>query len=187
MKYNIFKVGLFLITSALLFTACLKDKAGEGNNEEVITTMVLKFTPAGGGAPLTFSFDDPDGPGGNTPAQNVISLTQGVSYNMVVQLLNKTATPAINITDEVAAESAAHRFYYETTLAGLTISNLNNDTNGVPLGINSTWSAGPAGTGSTKITLRHYPGTPPGKETADLVNSSKSGTDIEIIFVTNVL
>jgi len=187
MKKYMLKTSLFLITTTLLFTACLKDKAGEGNNEEVITTMNLKFTPVGGGSTVTFSFDDPDGPGGNAPAQNIINLNQGVAYNVVIELLNKTVSPAENVTEEVAAESGAHRIYYETTAAGLTISNLNNDTNGVPLGITSNWAAGNAGTGSTKITLRHYPGTPPGKETADPVNSPKSTTDIEVIFVTNVL
>lgn len=184
-KYLLIISSLLVMT--LLFTACSKDKAGEGNDEEVITTMNVKFTPVGGGAAVTFSFDDPDGPGGNAPAQNVITLTRGVSYNVVVELLNKTVSPAENITDEVAAESAAHRFYYETTTPGLTISNLNNDTNGAPLGISSTWTAATAGAGNTKITLRHYPGTPPGKEAADLVNSTKSATDIEVNFVTNVL
>jgi hypothetical protein len=187
MKENTFKMSLLIISAVISLTSCKKDKVGEGNDEEVITTMNLKFTPVNGGTTIIFSFDDPDGPGGNAPAQNTISLTHGVAYNVEVELLNKTANPVDNITSEVAAESGAHRFYYEATVTGLvTFTNLNNDINGMPLGLTSVWTAGAAGTGTTKVTLRHYPGTPPNKETADLVSSTKSATDIEVIFNTTI-
>jgi hypothetical protein len=66
------------------------------------------------------------------------------------------------------------------------VAGLDNDGNGVPLGITSTWTTGAVATGKTKITLRHYGGTPPGKAAGDLVSSSKSSTDIEVDFNTKI-
>jgi hypothetical protein len=37
-----------------------------------------------------------------------------------------------------------------------------------------------------KVVLRHYPGNPPNKGAGDLINDSKSSTDIEVDFDTRV-
>lgn len=187
MKKQFMKIALGLLVASAVITSCKKDKVEEPNEEEVITTMKLTFVPLGGGTTLTYQFDDPDGPGGTAPTQDEIVLTSSKSYNVTLQLLNKTETPVADITTEVAAESDAHRFYYEPTAgSNITVSGLNNDANGVPLGITSTWATGAVATGKIKVTLRHYAGTPPGKATGDLVNSSKSSTDIEVEFNTKI-
>ncbi|HZI00586.1 MAG TPA: hypothetical protein VEX63_05530 [Flavisolibacter sp.] len=187
MKKQLLKFSLMLFSaSALLLTSCEKDK-DEEHDEEVITTMQLTFVPVGGGATVTYKFDDPDGPGGANPTKDQIVLATGKTYNVTLQLLNKTANPVADITTEVAAEAASHRFYYEPSAgSNIAVNNLNNDAAGVPLGITSTWTTTTAATGTMKITLRHYPGNPPNKATADLVNSSKSSTDIEVTFDTRV-
>ena len=177
-------IAIFIIS--VLFTSCKKDVMEE-NEEEVITTMKLTFVPVGGGANLEFSFDDPDGPGGSVPTQQAIVLAASKTYNVTVQLLNKTASPAEDITDEVEAESDAHRFYYTPSAASnISVAGLNNDAGGIPLGITSVWTTGAATTGKLKVTLRHYPGNPPDKANADAVDSPKSGTDIEVEFDTTV-
>lgn len=183
MKQTIKIFSLVFLAATITFSSCKKIDEGEGNDEELITTMKLTFTPIGAGVPVTFTFNDADGPGGNPPTQDVIQLANGVSYDVSVQLLNATVTPPEDITTEVEEENTAHRFYY-TASAGslLTVSNLNDDDNGVPLGITSRWVAGAASTGTMKVTLRHYPGTPPDKQISDPVNSPKSGTDIEVNF-----
>lgn len=184
MKKAILRWGtLFFIGSAVL-VSCKKDK-GESNDEEVITTLELTFTPSGGGTPLVFTFVDPDGPGGVDPSVDDIVLNNGTVYNVSAAFLNELAGE--DVTEEINAESDAHRVYY--TVAGgsnITVSNLNNDSNGVPLGVTSTWTTGAAANGQVTITLRHYPADPPNKEASDLVNSSKSGTDIEVTFDTQV-
>lgn len=180
-------VVLGILFSSALITSCKKDAPEEDNEEEVITTMKLTFVPIGGGTTLTYQFKDADGPGGAAPTQDEITLAPSKSYNVTVQLLNETETPAEDITLEVADEADAHRFYYEpTTPSNITVSNLNNDGNGVPLGITSTWATGANATGKVKVTLRHYPNTPPGKAITDLVSSAKSGTDIEVEFATRI-
>lgn len=179
MKTRLLPAAVFLIAGSMLFSACKKDKPAEPNDEEVITTLVVKLIPAGGGATLEYEFDDADGPGGAAPTIDEIVLAPSTTYNVSLQVLNRTVTPAEDITTEVEEEADAHRFYYEVSGgANLTVSNLDNDANGVPVGINSTWTTGAVSAGKLRITLRHYPGTPPNKAAADPVSSDKSDTDI---------
>jgi hypothetical protein len=188
MKKQVLKFGLLLFgASALLLTSCKKEKNEEENDEEVITTMQLTFVPVGVGTTVMYKYDDPDGPGGANPTKDQIVLAPNKSYNVTLQLLNKTVTPAADITTEVAAEAQAHRFYYIPSGAGnITVSGLNNDAAGLPLGITSTWTTGAAATGKIRVVLRHYPGNPPNKAATDDVGSSKSSTDIEVEFDTRV-
>lgn len=188
MKKNILKMSLILVTATMLLNACKKDKVGETNDEEIITTMNLRFTPVGGGTTINYTFDDPDGPGGATPTKSVIALQPSVTYNVQVTLLNKTATPVDDITTEVVEEADSHRFYYEpSTSSAIIVENLNNDANGIALGTTSQWRTGTVGLGTIKITLRHYPGNPPNKAANDPVNSPKSDSDIEVTFDTAIL
>lgn len=189
MKKYLRQLYLLAFAGTLFFlTACKKFEAGEDNEEEVITTMNLYFTPDTGGATLLYSFDDADGPGGNSPVQSEILLEANKVYNVRMELLNRTVSPADTITNEVAEEAEAHRFYYTVSPGNnIVVSNLDNDANAVPLGINSRWSTGSAGTGTITITLRHYPGTPPDKQSADPVNSPKSSTDVSIVYSTSIL
>ena len=188
MKKQLLKFSLILVGMTSLFlTSCNKDDNEEENDEEVITTMQLSFAPVGGGTTLMYKFDDPDGPGGVSPTKETIVLAPNKTYNVTVQLLNKTATPAEDVTLEVQSESQAHRFYYQPSAgSNITVANLNNDSNGIPLGITSIWTTTGTATGTLMVTLRHYPGNPPDKAAADPVNSNKSSTDVEVSFNTIV-
>ena len=171
-----------LIICLLLFAACRKEK-GETNEEELITTMVITAAPQGGGPVLEFRFEDLDGPGGDPAIIGNIELEANSTYNVSLLLLNETINPAEDITEEVEEESEAHRFYYTISPgANITISDLNTDGDGVPLGTTSLWTTGATSTGTITITLRHYPGNPPDKQTPDPVNSPKSATDIAVDF-----
>jgi len=187
MKNELLKFGMLLFAaSAVVLTSCDKDD-DEENDEEVITTMQLTFVPVGGGNTVTYKYDDPDGPGGSPATKDQIVLAANKTYNVSLQLLNKTTNPVTDITTEIAAEAQSHRFYYEPSNgSNITVSNLNPDANGIPLGITSTWTTTTAATGTIKITLRHYPGNPPNKAANDPVNSSKSTTDIEVEFNTSI-
>lgn len=188
MKNHWMKLNLLMLAmGGLLFTACKKEVAGEEHDEEVITTLQLTFTPTGGGTMLTFQYDDPDGPGGANPTVDNITLAPNTSYLVATNFLNKTENPVHNITFEIASESKAHRLYYEPSASsGITISNLDPDAAGLPLGLTSTWQTGAAATGTVKVTLRHYGANPPNKSADDPVNSPKSTTDAEVIFNTQV-
>ena len=170
----------------LILSSCLKDNLEEENEEEIITTVKLTFVPEGGGNNVVYNFDDPDGPGGTAPTQDSIILVPNKKYIVTVQLLNKTLTPVEDITLEVAEEPEAHRFYYIANGGNISVFDLNGDPDGNPLGITSTWTTGAAATGSMTVVLRHYPGNPPDKASADPVNSTKSSTDVEVTFGTAV-
>jgi hypothetical protein len=185
MKRRILSALLFSLSGMLLLGGCKKE--GENNDEEVITTIMMHFTPAGGGPMLMYSYDDPDGDGGNAPTIQDIVLQPNTTYNVSVEFLDKTKNPDLDITEEVEEEGEAHRIYFEpSTGSNITISNLDNDADGLPLGLNSTWTTGAAATGTVKVTLRHYGGNPPNKAANDDVNSNKSSTDAQAIFNTRL-
>ena len=170
-----FAFGILLVTG--MFSSCKKDKsAPEENDEEVITTMDVVIKEEGDSSATTYSFDDPDGPGGNAPTIASIPLAPNKVYDVEVVLLNKTTNPAAVVSEEVLAEAVDHRFYFEVSGANLTVSDLDQDANGIPVGLHSKWTTGAASTGKIDITLRHYPDG--GKEISDPVTSPKSGTDM---------
>ncbi len=176
---KILLAAAWLLSASLFFTSCEKDKPEEPNEEEVITTLLVKLTPVGGGSVLEYTFEDIDGPGGAAATIDEIVLAPSTVYNAELLLLNKTVSPADTISNEVAEEADAHRFYYAVEgSANLTISDLNNDANGVPLGLTSRWTTGAVSTGKLQITLRHYGATPPNKALADTENDAKSATDL---------
>lgn len=173
------KYALFLAMSlALGFTSCDKDDDVDPNEEELITTLKVSLLPSGSTTPLVFTFKDVDGPAGAPPAQfDSIIVDANKSYAATVQFLNESETPAEDITAEISAEADDHQVYFASTGASINVSNLNNDSKGLPLGLTSTWQTGTAGTGKMKITLKHKPGT---KAAGDPV--SKGETDVEVEF-----
>ncbi len=186
MTMQIKKMLTMFVLLTTVFSSCKKD-AIENNDEEVITTLRLTFAPVGGGNSLVYQYDDADGPGGIQPTKEEIVLQPTKSYNVTLQLLNKTVNPVADKTDEIKQEGISHRFYYEPAAgSNITVSGLDNDANGVALGLSSNWISGAAATGKIKITLRHYSGNPPSKAANDPVNSTKSSTDLEVEFNTKI-
>jgi len=176
---------LFAIAAfALAITSCKKDVTEEENENEVITTVQLTFTPVGGGAALTYKWEDLDGDGGAAPVIDLVTLAANKSYNTEIVLMDKTKNPVEITSEEVLEEAVDHRFYFEPSGVNITVSNLSNDPNGIPVGLTSTWTTGAASTGTMKITLRHYENG--GKTLTDAVNDPKSSTDVEATFSTKV-
>ncbi|MFT4023000.1 MAG: hypothetical protein QM664_04340 [Flavihumibacter sp.] len=177
-----------VLAGGLLLAGCKKDKEEpEVNEEEVITTLQVELTPVTGGTTLSYAYRDADGPGGNAPVQDEIKLAPNTAYNVALKVLNESASPAEDITLEIEEEATAHRFYFTPSSgSNISVASLNTDDDGIPVGLSSVWTTGEAASGTINITLRHYPGNPPGKAADDPVNSTKSGTDIEVTFSTSV-
>lgn len=186
MKTTTIKTAALIATVISFATvSCKKEKPEqEHNDNEMITTVELQFTEQGTSTPFTFKWQDLDGDGGNAPIIDEIKLAPNKVYNVSLKLWDNTKTPAENITEEVAEEGADHRFYYTPSGPNIAVSNLNNDSNGVPLGITSTWTTTGAAEGTIGVVLRHY--SQGGKEAGDPVNSSKSSTDVDVSFNTVV-
>ena len=139
------------ILVTILATACSDDHGH--NTQELITTVTLTFTPPAG-APVTASFRDPDGDGGQAPTVDPVNLAPG-TYATTVKFLNELETPAEDITVEVMDESEAHQVFFTGT-APLAHAYADADANGLPIGLANTMTA-TAGTGTLTVTLRHLP------------------------------
>jgi hypothetical protein len=153
---------------ALAAPGCDDGGGGSANENEVITSVVLAFTPTGtgGGLPATFTFNDPDGDGGAAPTIDTIDLTYGVTYNATVKLENRLETPAEDITVEVADESDQHQIFFTGTgvsgpasdqpRAALVHAYADVDANGLPIGLANSFMVR-GGIGNLTVTLRHLP------------------------------
>lgn len=146
--------------------ACDDGGGGSDNENEVITSVVLTFTPTAGGAARVFTFNDEDGDGGAAPTIDTIGLTDGASYTATVKFENRLETPAEDITVEVADESDQHQIFFTgtgvsgpasgTANAALVHTYADADANGLPIGLSNSFTAH-GGSGNLIVTLRHMP------------------------------
>lgn len=181
--FKFFTLGIVTF-SLITVTACQRDDddmTDPGNEQEVITTVQLMFTPELGGGVLTYVFSDPDGPGGNAPAVDNIVLDANSSYELAVEFIDRSdaANPDF-ITDEVQDEAEEHLVCYSVTgdLSAPTIKD--QDGNGDPLGLFATVVTGDAGSGTLTISLKHE-----AMKTA--ANACSTGeTDVEAEFTVTV-
>lgn len=157
---------LFVMSISLVACGGDDDDTGEGNENEVITTVTLEFAPQGGGAVVTAEWNDPDGDGGSAPTIDPIVLAAGTTYALAVGFENRLENPPEVITEEVADESDEHQIFFTGSAvdgpasdepgAPLTQSYSDEDGNGLPIGLENTVVAA-AGTGELTVTLRHLP------------------------------
>ncbi len=182
--------------------ACSDLGGGAVNAQEVITTVILELTPAGG-PPIVAEFDDPDGDGGLAPTIDRVNLTAD-TYTFTVRFQNRLVTPAEEITEEVSDESDVHQLFFtgtavvgpasSTTTGPLMHSYTDMDRNGLPVGLASSIIAMP-GTGTLTVTLRHMPPEePPGKDANSAAQVRTGGfdaiggsTDVQVNFPVEVL
>lgn len=172
--------ALLIVLSVVVFAGCSDDPEST-NEEEVVTTVNVVLTPAEGDA-VTLSWDDAnlDAIVDETEITATGSLLTGESYSAVIQLLNKSADPDTDVTEEVEEEAEDHIFCFTVTDVNIAISNLNEDSNGLPLGITSTWTTTTPGSGTVTVVLRHQPGV----KTGDCPGAGD--TDVSITFPVTV-
>ncbi len=180
MKKNSKQIIALLFISNMMFTACTKEKATEENTEELITTVIVKLTPVAGGSPLEFKYEDIDGVGGAAATFQEIVIAPNKVYNAQIILLDKTKSPVDTVSAEVEEEANDHQFYFTPNSGvNLTVSNLETDPLGRPLGLTSTWATGAASTGKIFITLKHKPGI---KGTSDAITVGETDVSTEEAF-----
>lgn len=167
---------------ALTFSACEKDDHDDHDHEnELITTVELRFTETGTSNTVVFEFNDPDGPGGAAPTIDNIELDANTQYDLELAFLDRSKNPVEDITEEIEEEGDVHRIYFVPSASlNFTVGQQDTDENGRPLGLNSSVSTGAASTGTLQVVLRHYGNG--GKEASDPVNSSKSSSDVDVVF-----
>jgi hypothetical protein len=179
---------LALLAGALILTGCRKDEedpmtpAPPVNEEELITTVRLTFNTASFAEYKYMTFTDVDGPGGQAPVITADTLSADSIYDVNIEVLDESVTPAEDITAEILAEGAEHQFFFAVTGADLTFAYSDADANGLPIGLLSACFVGAPGAGALTVTLRHEPDkTAPGVEAGDITNAGGE-TDIEVTF-----
>ncbi len=165
---------------ALLFTGACSDVEDHdhnhvhGHNHGLITTLILNFTPSGGGETLSFQWSDPENDG--DPIVDDILLPDASShdhhdaqeYALDIEVWNDLEDPAEDVTPEVAAEDRTHQFFFtgsavegpatgDNPNAILRHAYADTDADGLPLGMENTFTTLAWGSGELVVTLRHLP------------------------------
>jgi hypothetical protein len=135
------------------------------HEHELITTVQLTFTDAAGDAFIaTWADSENDG----SPEIDPVQLAMGETYAVSVRFLNELESPAEDITPEVEDESDQHQVFFtgsgvqgpasaESEEALVEHSYLDEDPDGLPLGLESQLDTLRAGEGELVVTLRHMP------------------------------
>jgi hypothetical protein len=184
----------------LLVTGCGKNDPQKEDVPELITKVVLTFTPSSG-SPIVGTATDPDGEGvQNIRTDGTIALSKSITYVLSIQLINGLAQPGdeeYDVTQEVEKEGVEHQFFFSWDGDAFTdpngngnIDNRNDplnytggdyskDKSGLPLGLQTTWTtAGISTTGATfRVLLKHQPGLK-----SSVSTSSDGETDLDVSF-----
>ncbi len=204
---------LACVMAATIFSSCKKDKKNPKvddpeqphHEEELITTLKFIITDSLNNS-KTYTFSDPDGPGGNPafygpgsdPANSdqsdsVIVLKANAIYQGRIILLNESTSPAENISDEVKEEGDEHMFFYTSAVyqvvksqpytvllndSGIEIAHTDLDDGNPPqsIGLETTIKTTAA---SAKQPLQITLKHQPGSKNGDITTGE---TDIEVAF-----
>lgn len=176
----------FIALAFLSLTSCNNDDDNNVpvNEEEVITTVTT--TLVGGGQTIILTSRDLDGDGPNDPIVSVSgNLIAGVTYSGSTSFLNELASPAEDITEEVAEEGLDHQVFYQlaSSLGTVTYDVADIDENGNPIGLNFSLVAGTSGTtGILTVTLRHEPNKSAANVSVGDITNAAGNTDAEVSF-----
>jgi hypothetical protein len=195
-----FFLTLSSIASVVLFSGCDNDEPTRENTPELITHVTLTFIPVGGGANVVVNANDPDGEGvQDLEIDGPINLSSGKTYSLSISMINglvDAGSPGHDLTSEIVAEADEHIIYFSWTNnvfsdptgngnidnRGDDVNYLDDDGSGLPLGVFTSWTAGPVSSGSFRVLLKHQP------ETKSATSASTDGeTDLDITFPINIL
>lgn len=179
----------------VIFSGCKDDDPEPENVPELITKVILRFTPPGG-APIVVSATDPDGEGSqNLQLDGPINLIKGTSYTLTIELINglyNVGQDGYDITKEVREEGDEHQLFFSwsdgvfsspTGTGNInstgTVNYQDEDDDGRPIGLTTSWtSAASSTTGKNfRVLLKHQPGIKSNSST-----SVDGETDLDITF-----
>ncbi|MBX2873910.1 MAG: T9SS type A sorting domain-containing protein [Saprospiraceae bacterium] len=167
------------------------------NEEEIITDVVLTWTPVGGGDPVVATAKDPDGEGiMDLAVEGPINLLESTEYTLTLELRNDIEGE--DITAEIMEEDDEHMFFFaftdEVFASPAGDGNVDNradpvnyddqDENGLPVGLSTSWTTECGeenGTGTFRLILKHQPDIKSATSTVD-----DGGTDVDLTFTVNV-
>lgn len=174
----VFAASLALVTG---FLGCEVHDPHHHNEQEVFTTVRLEYANAADASDkpvATIKFKEGFGHGGDALEKNdTIHLKAGAEYAVDLVLLDESKSPAVVMSEEVEEEGAEHQVFYTPEGAALTVTVIDKDSNGRPLGLETSQKTGAAGKGTLKVTLKHQP-----KLKSDASTILTGETDVEVSF-----
>lgn len=203
-----FTVGAFALTSCEKEET---ETPEEEHDHEVITDVHLVFTNANNANDVVeFSAQDPDGEGiQELTVLDTIVLNTNKTYILTFEILNSleddhaghnhkmASGEGEDIGAEILEEATEHQMFFAFTNdafadpmgdgnidnASDAINYNDQDSNGNPLGLNTTWTTGATAlsNGNFTVRLQHQPGVKTATSTA-----TDGDTDFEIDFVLSI-
>ncbi|XOV94290.1 MAG: hypothetical protein ACFHWX_06210 [Bacteroidota bacterium] len=185
---------IFSILLLVAFISCKdEDLPPVENEEEVITDVDLIFNPVAGGAPLSFSASDPDGEGPADMTTDAIVLGANASYQLFIKIRNDIDN--VDLTDEINDEGDQHMIFFGWTDAVFNqpdgdgnldnrsdqVNYIDEDENGLPIGLITGWQTGDAATGTFRIILKHQPDVK-----SETSGTNVGSTDLDLTFAISV-
>ncbi len=179
-------LGLGVLAAGLTFATACKDDDDivDTNEEELITTVTITLVSSS--APVTLTFRDLDGPGGNAPTIAGGTLDPNKTYTYSVSFLNEQESPPENITSEVFDEGDEHQVFLRASGVNLTTTYGDVDVDGRPIGLTGTVQSGAASTGTLTVTLRHELNKAADGVAAGNIANAGGETDVEVAFPVTV-
>lgn len=160
-----------LLLGIMTLSGCKKDDPKPDDENELITTVKLFFKKDGEPDKI-FTWRSLSG----SPTVDTIRLEDGSVYDLQIRFLDESKTPVKDITEEVAEEDEEHQIFYISNPGTLfTLTYLDVDANGLPVGISMGAITGDSGSGTLRVVLKHAPGEKDG-------NISTGSTDADITF-----
>jgi len=147
----------------LLFFACSdvdNPVDDQDHDQELITTVSLELTPPGGEVVEAKFVDFQDG---SAVSIDEIRLLTNLEYSLQVLVLNDLEEPIEDITAEILDEAEEHQFFFTGSIEGCSDqalvqhSYIDQDSNGLPIGVESSLVTLSTGQGELRVSLRHMP------------------------------
>lgn len=194
-KGNVLLMALVILLGSFLMGCSDKDTPEKENEEELIDRVLLLFSPVDGSAPIVSTALDPDGEGPEDIAPlSTITLKADTEYEVFISFENTVADE--DITEEIEEEAAEHLIFFAFTedffsspLGDGNFDNrtdpmnyLDEDENGLDLGLITGWVTGSAGNGTFRVVLKHQPEIKSGTSQA-----SDGETDVDVTWSIEIL
>ncbi|GAB3221267.1 hypothetical protein GCM10027423_53940 [Spirosoma arcticum] len=156
-----------MLAVPLLAGACKNDEENPAPSDpnEAITTATLTLTSQT--TPVQTVTATVENLNTNADfSRALLTLRANTTYVGAVTLLDKTKTPALDVSAEVKDEANEHLVVYTFTPAtsspaSMTVTSTDRDTNPAPgpypIGLATQIQTGAAGTGRLKVVLKHQP------------------------------
>lgn len=173
------KTFLMALLATSLVVGCKKDEPSPTEDNELITTIRLKFTESG--TTTSFTFKDLDGPGGKAPVIDKISLKPNKTYMVALEILDESKMSIVNTTDDIQSKKDEHIFEFISTPATLLmVTPTDKDSRGFNVGLVASAMTTSAGTGKLQVVLHHQP--PVGGKPIKNGSFTLGSTDVDVSF-----